>query len=189
MAMQPPLRPADRAVDLSQRSFERKGHASPGGQLWSPECDGSKTNLGSSFEQRCYSVDPSTGASPATVPSSPSTTAPWRASSSNGRSPRSPGTTASTLRSLETSRFTGPPWRVLPAELCPLKPPPASRVKMPPAPSSSPAPSAFPAPQSTYVSPPMIFAQPRPWKPAEQGADGSHAPPSFTLNVYRGICL
>ena len=66
---------------------------------------------------------------------------------------------------VETSRVTGPPWRALPAELCALKPPPAAKgweVRMPPAPSE------FPAPQSTYVSPPIIYAQPRPWKP-EQG--------------------
>lgn len=174
--------PAARGVD-SQQAFERKGRASLS-PLWS-ECDGSKKTMdlsATSFEQRRYSVGPSTGASPC-----------------NGRSPIPPRTTASTtLRSLETSRITGPPWRALPAELCTLKPQPLAskglEVKMRPAPSNSlapsnsPAPSEFPAPQSTYVSPPMIFAQPRPWTP-EQGADGYHATPSFTLNVYRGTSL
>ena len=77
---------------------------------------------------------------------------------------------------------TGPPWRALPAELCALKPPPAAKgweVRMPPAPSAS------PAPQPTYVSPPIIYAQPRPWKP-EQAAGGSKETPGFTFNVYRG---
>ena len=175
--------PADHGVD-SRQAFERKASASPVSPLWSPECDGSKTSGDLSLEQRCYSVGPSTGASPA----GSSTTSSWRASPCNGRSPVSPGTSASTLRSLETSRFTGPASR---PELCTLKPPLASKgleVKMPPAPSSSPAPSESPAPQSTYVSPPMIFAQPRPWKP-EQAAGASHATPSFTLNTYRGISL
>ena len=147
MSISPPKCPAaDHGVD-SQQVFERKGRAYPVGPSWSPECDGS--NLCVSFERPCYRVGPSTGVSPA------------------GSSPRSPGTTARTPRSdVETSRVVGPPWRALPAELCALKPPPAAKgweVRMPPAPSAS------PAPQSTYVSPPIIYAQPRPWKP-EQGA-------------------
>jgi hypothetical protein len=90
------------------------------------------------------------------------------------RSPRSPGTTAHTpISDVETcSRLTGPPWRALPAEFCPLKPPPVAKgweVRMPPAP----------------VSPPMIFAERRPWKPgAEKGAGGSNVTPGFTFNVY-----
>ena len=170
----------DRGVD-SRQAFERKGSASPVSPLWSPECDGSKTSGDLSFEQRCYSVGPSTGASPA----GSSTTSSWRASPCSGRSPLSPGTSASTLRSLETSRFTGPASR---PELCTLKPPLASKgweVSMPPAPSASPAPGESPAPQSTYVSPPIIYAQPRPWKP-EQAAGGSNGTPGFTFNVYRG---
>ena len=162
--------PADRGVD-SRQAFERKASASPVSPSWSPECDGSKTSGDLSFEQQCYSVGPSTGASPV---------------GSSTTSPRSPGTTVRTPRSdVETSRVTGPPWRALPAELCALKPPPAAKgweVRMPPAPSE------FPAPQSTYVSPPIIYAQPRPWKP-EQAAGASHATPSFTLNTYRGISL
>ena len=59
-----------------------------------------------------------------------------------------------------------------PAEFCPLKPPPVAKgweVRMPPAP----------------VSPPMIFAERRPWKPgAEKGAGGSNVTPGFTFNVY-----
>ena len=142
--------PADHGLD-SQQVFERKGRAYPVGPSWSPECDGS--NLCVSFERPCYRVGPSTGTSPV--------------------SSRSSGTTVRTPRSdVETSRVTGPPWRALPAEMCALKPPPAAKggeVSMPPAPSASPAPSESPAPQSTYVSPPIIYAQPRPWKP-EQGA-------------------
>mmetsp|Transcript_16827 Transcript_16827/g.41692 ORF Transcript_16827/g.41692 Transcript_16827/m.41692 type:complete len:203 (-) Transcript_16827:262-870(-) len=198
MSISPPKRPAADHGLHSQQVFERKGRAYPVGPSWSPECDGS--NLCVSFERPCYRVGPSTGASPA----GSSTTSSWRASPCSGRSALSPGTSASTLRSLETSRFTsprspgtttrtprsdvetpmitGPPWRALPAELCALKPPPAAKgweVRMPPAPSAS------PAPQPTYVSPPIIYAQPRPWKP-EQGAGGSNGTPGFTFNVYRG---
>ena len=149
MSISPPKCPAaDHGVD-SQQVFERKGRAYPVGPSWSPECDGS--NLCVSFERPCYRVGPSTGALPA------------------GSSTERVG--PSTER-VETSRVTGPPWRALPAEMCALKPPPAAKggeVRMPAAPSASPAPSESPAPQSTYVSPPIIYAQPRPWKP-EQGA-------------------
>ena len=182
MSISPAKQPAADHGLHSQQVFERKGRAYPVGPSWSPECDGS--NLCVSFERPCYRVGPSTGASPA----GSSTTSSWRASPCSGRSPLSPGTSASTLRSLETSRFTGPASR---PELCTLKPPLASKgweVSMPPAPSASPAPGESPAPQSTYVSPPIIYAQPRPWKP-EQAAGASHATPSVTLNTCRGISL
>ena len=170
MAMQPPHRPADRAVDLSQRSFERKGHASsPGGPLWSPECDGSKTVdlSASSFELRCYCLGPSTMASPATP----------GCYCGKGRSPRWPGTTAGTSGSprvfgMKHARSPG-----LPADLRTLMPPPASakgwEARTRPAP-----PSEFPVPQPTYVSPPMLFAQRR--SKQEQVAPGSQVTPGFT---------
>ena len=188
MSISPPEHPAaDHGVD-SQQVFERKGRAYPVGPSWSPECDGS--NLCVSFERPCYRVGPSTGASP--VGSSPRTGASPAGlgeAMPQCSSPRSPGTTVRTPRSdVETSGVTGPPWRALPAELCALKPPPAAKgweLRMPPAPSASPAPSESPAPQSTYVSPPIIYAQPRPWKP-EQAAGGSNGTPGFTFNVYRG---
>ena len=170
MSISPPKRPAAHHDSPSPQIFERKGRAYPVGPSCSPECDGS--NLCVSFERPCYRVGPSTGASPVGSSTSfPQVT------------PRSPGTTTLTPRSdVETSRVTGPPWRALPAELCALKPPPAAKgweVRMPPAPSE------FPAPQSTYVSPPIIYAQPRPWKP-EQGAGGSNGTGGFTFHVYRG---
>ena len=169
MSISPPEHPAaDHGVD-SQQVFERKGRAYPVGPSWSPECDGS--NLCVSFERPCNRVGASTGASPA-----------------GSSSPRSPGTTRTPRSDVETPMITGPPWRALPAELCALKPPPAAKgweLRMPPAPSASPAPSESPAPQSTYVSPPIIYAQPRPWKP-EQAAGGSKETPGFTFNVYRG---
>ena len=104
MGMHAPLRPADRAIDLSQQSFERKGHASPGGPLWSPECDGSKTVdlSASSFELRCYCLGPSVVASPGTP----------GCYCGKGRSPRWPGTTAGTPGIWdEACKVTGPPRR------------------------------------------------------------------------------
>ena len=175
MSNSPPTQPAaDHGVD-SQQAFKRKEHAYPVGPSWSPECDGSKLDLSGSFERPCYRVGPSTGASPALSSTKASPASPALA---RCRSPRSPGNTAHTpISDVETSRLKGPPWRALPAEFCPLKPPPVAKgweVRMPPAPS-------------TYVSPPMIFAERRPWKPgAEKGAGGSNVTPGFTFNVYRG---
>ena len=166
MAMHPPLR----SLDLSQQSFERKCHASPGGPLWSPERDGSKTVdlSASSFELRCYCLGPSVTGSPGTP----------GCHCGKGRSPRWPGTTAGTSGSprifgMKHARSPG-----LPANLRTLMPPPASakgwEVRTRPAP-----PSAFPVPQPTYVSPPMLFAQRR---SQEQVAHGSHVTPGFTAS-------
>ena len=154
-------------------SFERKDLWSPGGPLWSPDCDGSKTvDLSpGSFELRCYRLGPSPTVSPAPVGSS--TTSRY----CKGRSPRWPRTTAA-----GSPQSFGMKHAATPADPRTLMPPPPAatgwELRTPPAAKGwavekPPASREFSAPQSTYASPPLLIGQPRPWKERTEAA-GSH---------------
>ena len=149
-------------------SFARKDLGSPGGPLWSPDCDGGKTVdlSANSFELRSYRLGPSPSVSP--VPVGSSTTSRY----CKGR-PRWPRTTAAGSPQSFGMKHAAPP--ADPRTLMPpppaatgwgLRTPPAAKgweVRKPPA----------PAPQSTYASPPLLFSQPRPCKERTEAA-GSH---------------
>ena len=148
----------------ASESFERKDLGSPGGPLWSPDCDGSKTvDLSpGSFELRCYRLGLSPAASP--VPVGSSTTSRY----CKGRSPRWPRTTAAGSPQSFGMKHAAPP--ADPRTLMP--PPPAAtgwELRTPPAAKGwtvekPPAHHEFSAPQSTYASPPLLIGQPRPCK-------------------------
>ena len=157
----------------ASESFERKDLGSPGGPLWSPDCDGSKTvdlSLGS-FELRCYRLGLSPTASP--VPVGSSTTSRY----CKGRSPRWPRTTAAGSPQSFGMKHAAPP-----ADPRTLRPPPpaATGWELRTLPAAKgwtvekpPAHREFSAPQSTYASPSLLIGQPRPWK-ERKGAAGSH---------------